>query len=386
MKFVPTPAFEPLNSLLGGVDALGCLLTIRVEAFSCRKSAEDKRTAQALADRALQQRQALSSASPLSVTSGSGRPSGEGMFPVRSFGPGDDAAPPSLALLPPAATAGGAAAVASAGAVSDAPDERFVFLVSCLNAIYGDDYDFTVLTPGAFEQCDPAVVVAEVNRMLAAVPGAPFGDTDGAAVNAFWRALQEQLCGPGGGAGMPGVSPVLRAVPPPPVVGVAGASPEPTTPVSAFPALGGSVAGGAATATIFDCDFFKFSCAECDPLAQAKLWSCHFFVYSRRQRLLVSLACFGDGNSYRGDDGYGRAAMSPTQAGAGWGVPGGMSGDGTGPTPYCESSDDGGGRHGGRRGYGQGFPAQPLCTEEDEDAQASGGYQKNRDYYGFAED
>ena len=312
MKFVPNPAFERLNSLMGGVEALGCMCTVRLEAFSCRKGKEEKRTAQILAERANGSAPNSSSGSGQQQQPYTGQQDVNAMFPAASFvsdeGEGDDS---------PSTT-----------------DDRFLYLVCALNTLYGGEYDFTILSQSHFQLVDPYAAMAEVDTILNGMPSGLIGSNPHGTV---WSVLNEQLVPASGG-----LVPVAQS-------GATMMSGGMGVPASPSPSIAS------------ECEFFKFVCPECDPTAQAKLWSLHYFIYSRRTRLMVSLLAFGEGNPYRGDDyanvgGWG-VANSPT-------APGPYSDS---PMQYCEPD-----------GPGFAFPSQPHGY----------GYastDKNRDFYGYSQ-
>lgn len=216
MEFVPLSSFEFLNSLLQGVEAQGCLMTVRLEAFTCRSTRKRKQLAASIAQYANANTPPLASAShahppppPLQLGSGS---------PVE-FEPVD---PKDI-------------------------DERLVFLVAALNGIYGDEgYDFSVLREEDFVLCDEAHVRAEVDTTLQAAP-----DSCRPAVEKFWALVCEQVADASQG-----------------------------------------------------CEYFRFACPSCDPMASRALFSQHYFLYNKRTRMLVSLLLFAEGNAYRGDDGF----------------------------------------------------------------------------------
>ena len=142
-------------------------------------------------------------------------------------------------------------------------DERLVYLIACLNAVHGDGYDFSFCTEQDFLLLDPRDVVKEINELLVSLP--------------------KESCG--------------RVVAP-------TASSVEECQMYFWEALTGPL-GGVGALVAQDIDVFRFACPDGDPIAarQTVVWSSHYFMYSRRQRVIVSLLCYGEGNLYRGDDG-----------------------------------------------------------------------------------
>ena len=340
MKFIPLQAFEYINSLLQQVEAQGCLVTVRLEAFTCRMNRGERDLAVAVSGKRSAQVSPLVSPQVPSWSS-----------------PMDDDY-----QLPPA----------SPGAPSQAHvDDRFVYLIAAMNAIHGEaDYDFSVLDQADFVLLDGPIVVEEVNRVLAALPEvcAPAIGLHG---EFFWSSVAAQV------------------------------APQPT--------------GNSSTPHwMSECDFFQFSNHECDPLYERSVWSSHFFIYSKRQRMMVSVMCYGEGNMYRGDDGYvpaGSTAGGRTAA-LGRGVSSSSRRRGCGGN--TEGDEDGEYYHDDEHGrttifYPSGSAAlnpdersnatQPTTDDErrgdgcfddddpfgDDDGGAGGQHheQKNRDFYGF---
>lgn len=404
MKFIPLPAFEAINSLLQAVEAQGCAVTIRLEAYTCRMNRDEKGIAAAVSGKRSHTVSPMLSPFPLTGSSSAGGgPAGcSGIAPgVGTFPP---VLPPPLVMddyqLPSAMVAGGSSSAASSAA-AEPVDDRFVYLIAALNAIHGEgDYDFSVLDPQDFALLDGATVVAEVNRVLAALPDA-CSPAIGPNAEIFWSAIAQQVA-PSGPA-------------------------------------------GSSSSWTRDQDFFQFTNHACDPLYEHSVWSSHYFVYSKKQRLLISLAMFGEGNMYRGDDGVRRmrrkkrssaaqaAATDATQAGsspvgvrrkhcrsddddedgeyyhdASAGVTtafhgsshpgagstgvghryaasltqqtlrnGSVDDDGTSNTTQPPTEDD------ERRGWGFGGHEDDDVDEEGDDADDTAGQQKNRAFYGY---
>lgn len=218
MEFVPLSSFEFLNSLLYSVEAQGCLMTIRLEAFTCRSTRKRKQLAASIAQ------YANANTPPLPPVCHS-----------------------SLSSSPPVIQLGASSSVGFEHVDPKDIDERLVFLVAALNSIYGDEgYDFSVLTEEDFVVCDEALVRAEVDVTLRSLP-----DTCRPAVGQFWTLVSAQVGDAGHG-----------------------------------------------------CEYFRFVCPSCDPMASRSLFSQHYFLYNKRARLLVSLLLYAEGNAYRGDDGF----------------------------------------------------------------------------------
>ncbi|EAN92753.1 hypothetical protein, conserved [Trypanosoma cruzi] len=158
MDFVPLASFEFLNSLLQGVEAQGCLMTVRLEAFTCRSTRKKKQLAASMAH------YANANTPPLAPASHAGL------------------SPPPLQLdrrLP----------VVFAPVDPEDIDDRLVYLVAALNSIYGEDgYDFSVLTEEDFVVCNEAQVRAEVDVTLHSM-----SDSCRPAVEQFWTLVSEQV-------------------------------------------------------------------------------------------------------------------------------------------------------------------------------------------------
>lgn len=224
MKYIPLESFEAINSLLQAVDAQGCLVTLRLEAYTCRHTREERQIATNLA----QYRSQVQSTPPLSPSPGI-----HGAFD----------APPPMVLGSSVVDAPGSSVPV---AVEDI-DQRLVFLVAALNSMYAEDgYDFSVLTERDFVVHDPATVRCEIDLTLQSLP-----ESCAPAVHRFWPAIHEQ---------------VLDATQ--------------------------------------GCEVYEFCCPSCDPRGQTSIFSHHYFFYHRPRKVLVTLLLYGEGNRYRGDDGY----------------------------------------------------------------------------------
>ncbi|AAZ13488.1 hypothetical protein, conserved [Trypanosoma brucei brucei TREU927] len=159
MEFVPLESFEFLNSLLQGVEAQGCLMTVRLEAFTCRCTRKKKLLAASIAEYA-------NKTTP----------------PLRPLCSANAPVPPLLNLSDDSVHV-----VPTEPVEPSDIDDRLVFLVAALNSIYGEDgYDFSVLTEEDFVPCDEAHVRAEVNNTLRSFPS-----SCGPAVGQFWVRVTE---------------------------------------------------------------------------------------------------------------------------------------------------------------------------------------------------
>ncbi|ESS63585.1 hypothetical protein TcG_04476 [Trypanosoma cruzi] len=158
MDFVPLASFEFLNSLLQGVEAQGCLMTVRLEAFTCRSTRKKKQLAASMAH------YANANTPPLAPASHAG-------------------------LSPPPLQLDGRLPVVFAPVDPEEIDDRLVYLVAALNSIYGEDgYDFSVLTEEDFVVCNEAQVRAEVDVTLHSM-----SDSCRPAVEQFWTLVSEQV-------------------------------------------------------------------------------------------------------------------------------------------------------------------------------------------------
>ncbi|EPY22913.1 hypothetical protein STCU_01115 [Strigomonas culicis] len=171
MKFIPLQSFESINSLLQAVEAQGCILNIRLEAFTCRHTREEKQIASDIAMN-LNSLHTTPVISPVPVVAAAA-----GTFAA-------DAMPP-LVL---GSTAEGPYTPTQPVHAEDI-DERLVYLVAALNCLYCDDgYDFSVLTESDFVALQEAHVKNEVQLYLQSLP-----DVCGPAVQHFWPAIEEQV-------------------------------------------------------------------------------------------------------------------------------------------------------------------------------------------------
>lgn len=243
MKYIPLESFEAINSLLQAVEALGCLVTLRLEAFTCRLTREEKQIASNLAQYiAGVQSTPPITPSPVMVSPGGGR--------VSTFEGGAELLlPPPLVLgAPEVELAAGPVADQSPGnslVTADDIDDRLVYMVAALNGMYEKDgYDFSVLTERDFLSYTPAQLREEVDTVLRQLP-----EACAPAVAQFWTAVGEQVSSEG------------------------------------------------------DCEAFEFSSPACDPRAETSIFSRHLFLYSRSRKILITIVMYGDGNRYCGDDG-----------------------------------------------------------------------------------
>ncbi|CUG89901.1 RNA polymerase III regulator protein (Maf1), putative [Bodo saltans] len=334
MKFIPSVVFERMNSLLQGIEAQGSLLTVRCEAYTCRHTKEEKQLAATITDRRQQQGivsgggvGAVGSVSPILQPSAGGYIHGH--FPAME------------GLPPPMVVGGGPSSPSVVESPQSVVDDRLIFLVAALNAIFGDGYDFSCLEESDFDLLDPLYVKAELENVLASVPadsaassviGLPFQH------ETFWAAIADVAFGDR----------------------------------SLVPALFDSSV----------CDYFLFKCPSCDPMQERSVWSNHVLMYCKKQRILVSILAYGEGNMYRGDDGVTYVRSSGTVAGGlvspSSRVVGGefyFDGD---TTHYLRPSSAGGSAVGDD--YSQ---ATSVTDHEDNDGGGDVSMNKNRDFYGF---
>jgi hypothetical protein len=337
MKFIPSIALERMNSLLQGIEAQGSLLTVRCEAYTCRHTKEEKQLAATITDR--RQHQIDSSGGSL----GGGSVGGAGIGSVSpilqpSAGAYVHGHFPPMEGLPPSAI-GGAPSDASHHMLQSpqsAVDDRLIFLVAALNAIFGDGYDFSCLEESDFDLLDPLYIKAELENVLASIPaesaatsviGPPFQH------DAFWAAIADVAFG-----------------------------------------------DRSAASLLFDgsCDYFLFKCPSCDPMQERAVWSNHILMYCRKQRILVSILAYGEGNMYRGDDGVTYVRSSAAAAGfvspSSRVVGGEFYFDGD-TTHYLRPSSTVG------SAIGDDYSQTTSVTDHEEDADVS--MNKNRDFYGF---
>ncbi|EPY43892.1 hypothetical protein AGDE_00028, partial [Angomonas deanei] len=168
MKFIPLESFDQINSLLEAVEAQGCLLTIRLEAFTCRNTKEEKELASAITQNMMKlQSTPPITPSPIVVQSQ------DGTFPLV------ETLPPPLVL--------GASAFSHEMPYTPDVNERLIYFAAALNSIYSEDgYDFSVLTENDFVCLNEEQVKGEVQIYLQSLP-----DVCGPAVQHFWEAIFE---------------------------------------------------------------------------------------------------------------------------------------------------------------------------------------------------
>lgn len=285
MKFIPLSTFEVINSVLQQVEAQGCLVTIRLEAFTCRMQREEKQLAATVAEK--RRSGSSNQVSPLLQPQAGQHCYHHGSTGLPPLAGGDDGGRPGLMFsLPTAVTTGSSCCAAVVGleghgeedapAAAAAVDERFVYLIAAMNAVHGDgDYDFSVVDQQDFVLLDGGTAMLnEVNHILMAMPESclsaiGINNSNMATCDAFWGAIGEQVVGA-------------------PTAGKNNSSGVPLrSPASVW---------------LSECDVFQFCNPSCDPLYARSIWSSHYFIYSRRQRIIVSMMCLGEGNMYRGDD------------------------------------------------------------------------------------
>lgn len=169
MKFIPFDGFSALNSLLVGVEAQGCCITLRLEAYTCRHTKEEKHIAHSIAT----YQNNVQLTPPISPSPG-----------MASFHSGVAATQP----LPPLVLGGGDFVGGGHTPVSpEAVDERLVYFVTALNTVYeSDGYDFSVLTEGDFVCYSEAQLRAEVQSTLDSLP-----EQCSPAVQRFWPTVEE---------------------------------------------------------------------------------------------------------------------------------------------------------------------------------------------------
>lgn len=234
MKYIPIERFESINSLLSAIEyEPGSSLTIRLEAFTCRQTKEEKHIAAELAEYMTKMQKTPPVSPWLGVLQLS--PSDSGLevplTPVLVLG-STTAAPPveddfslprshsSTAPLPPSYVD------------STDVDERLVYSVAVLNNIYRTDgYNFNVLTEADFVSHSEEDMKNEIDLCLQHLPLACLP-----AIEDFWPSVKE----------------------------VAGTTED-------------------------GCEYFEFACPSCDPLAEDSLYSHTFFLFNKRKRIIVSL-------------------------------------------------------------------------------------------------
>ncbi|CCW65444.1 unnamed protein product [Phytomonas sp. EM1] len=180
MKYIPLPSFEAINSLLYGVEAHGCLITIRLEAFTCRHTREERQIAANLA----QYQTDVQRTPPLSPSPGTNA------APMSMFTGEASCVPPPLVLGSSVDAAPLSFYTANAPTISpDDIDERLIYFVAALNSMYGKDgYDFSVLTENDFIAHNEATVRNEIQLTMQSFP-----ESCQPAVRNFWAAIHEQV-------------------------------------------------------------------------------------------------------------------------------------------------------------------------------------------------
>lgn len=235
MKYIPIERFEAINSLLSAVEyEPGSCLTIRLEAFTCRQTKEEKQIANQLAEYMTK----IQRTPPVSPSLG-----------VLQMSPSEHALemPSTPVLLLGSTTAeetfdddgllvtsrSSTFTLPSAAYVDSTDvDERLIYCVAALNNIYrAEGYDFNVLTGADFVSHSAENVKGEVNLCLQHLPV-----SCSPAISDFWPSVKD----------------------------VAGSSEE-------------------------GCEFFEFSCPSCDPLAEDSLYSHTYFLFNKRKKIIVSL-------------------------------------------------------------------------------------------------
>lgn len=238
MKYIPIERFESINSLLSAVEyEPGSSLTIRLEAFTCRQTKEEKHIALELAEY-MTKIQKTPPVSPclgaMQLSASEGGLEGP-LTPVLVLGA-------STALLPPLddefslprATSVTAPLPSSYVDSSDV-DERLIYSVAVLNNIYRTEgYDFNILTEADFASHSEEAMKVEVDLCLQHLP-----TSCSPAVDDFWQSVRE----------------------------VAGTSEE-------------------------GCEYFEFACPSCDPLAEDSLYSHTYFLFNKRRKVIVSLILY----------------------------------------------------------------------------------------------
>ncbi|KAG5471834.1 hypothetical protein LSCM4_03392 [Leishmania orientalis] len=169
MKFIPLDSFSALNSLLQGVEAQGCCITMRLEAYTCRHTKEERQIANSIAC----YHNNVQLTPPMSPSPGIGAYTG---FPPQE-------APPPLVL-------GGSAdnlATSYSLVSADEIDDRLVYFVAALNTLYeSDGYDFSVLREIDFVRYTEPQFRTEVSNTLQSLP-----EQCRPAVQRFWPTIEE---------------------------------------------------------------------------------------------------------------------------------------------------------------------------------------------------
>ncbi|KAG5497723.1 hypothetical protein JKF63_03989 [Porcisia hertigi] len=169
MKFIPLDSFSALNSLLQGVEAQGCCITMRLEAYTCRHTKEERQIANNIAF----YQNNVPRAPPLSPLPGMGA----------------YASIPPQEALPPLVMGGSAEyQTPNYNPVSaDEIDDRLVYFVAVLNTLYEcDGYDFSVLGENDFVCYTEPQFRTEVSNTLQSLP-----EQCSPAVQRFWSTLEE---------------------------------------------------------------------------------------------------------------------------------------------------------------------------------------------------
>lgn len=166
MKFIPCDGFSALNSLLLGVEAQGCCITLRLEAYTCRHTKEEK----AIANNIASYHNNVQLTPPISPSPGVGFPAPQ--------------------VLPPLVLGGEAGVVETssyAPVSAETLDERLVYFVTALNTVYeSDGYDFSVLTEQDFVRYTEGQLRSEVQNTLDSLP-----EQCRPAVQRFWSTVEE---------------------------------------------------------------------------------------------------------------------------------------------------------------------------------------------------
>lgn len=175
MKFIPLDGFSRLNSLLQGVEAQGCCITMRLEGYTCRHTKEERQ----IADKIATYQNNVQLTPPISPSPAIGAYAG---FPAQDVG------------LPPLVLGGGGDGVgvehlggSFAPVGADDIDDRLVFFVTALNTVYAeDDLDFSVLGETDFTSYTEPQFRTEVQATLNSLP-----EQSQLAVRLFWATVEE---------------------------------------------------------------------------------------------------------------------------------------------------------------------------------------------------
>ncbi|KAK7197545.1 Maf1 regulator [Novymonas esmeraldas] len=259
MKFIPLESFGALNSLLQGVEAQGCRITMRLEAYTCRHTKEER----VIANNIAVYQNNVSLTPPISPS--------PGLMAYAAF-PAPETLPP-LVLGSGAETqamgssggGGGGGGVPYAPVTAEEIDDRLIFFVTALNTVYeSDGYDFSVLRESDFVRYTEEDFRTEVVNTLQSLP-----ETCHPAVQRFWPTVEQVVDNAGGG-----------------------------------------------------CEYYEFRCPSCDPLADHTVYARHYLLYNRRRKVLVLVVEYGESNLYRGDDGVLRVGGEAATAAAAsaWGT------------------------------------------------------------------